>query len=240
MKYFGIFETVRVENGKAVLIDHHYKRIKRSAKVLKIPFSLSFEEFKEEIEKNASFPVSLVRLTIFKDGSYEVSSRVCEKKEEVSLILIDDIRRNFSPLSLHKKVDIMDSLYALEKAKERGGDEALLLDVNGFVSETAFANIFFVKNGIFFTPSLRTGCLSGTRRSFLIKTLRQMGVPVFEGFYTLKDLFLADEVFIVSARYDIARVKNINGKELPPLPIKSYRERLLKLFSYSSSPNLLP
>jgi branched-subunit amino acid aminotransferase/4-amino-4-deoxychorismate lyase len=230
MRYFGVFETVRVENGKSVLVDYHYKRLKRSAKVLKIPLKLSFEEFKEEIEKNACFPLSLVRFTLFKDGKYEISCRVCEKKKKVSLFLVKEIRRNFSPLTLHKKIDIMDSLYAFEIAKNKGYDEALLLDVNGFISETAFANIFFVKNGVFFTPSLKTGCLPGTRREFLIRTLKQMGIPVFEGFYTLKDLILADEVFITSARYDVAKVEKIGEKKLESPPIKSYTERVKKLF----------
>ncbi len=226
-KNFGIFETVRVEKGKAVLVDYHYRRMKRSSECLEIPLSLSLEKFKEEIEKNAKFEISLVRLTLYRNGNYDVSSRPCEKKDSVTLIPVNSIRRCYSTLSLHKTIDIMDSLYALEEARRKGGDEALLFDTNGFISETAFANIFFVKDGVFFTPSLKTGCLPGTRREFILELLKEMGVPAFEGFYTLKDLLSADEIFITSARYDTAWVKRIGEEEFKEPNGKSWSKRTL-------------
>ena len=225
-KGFGIFETVRVEKGRAILVDYHYRRMKRSSECLEIPFSFSLKKFKEEIERNAKFEVSLVRLTLYRNGNYDVSSRPCEKKDSVTLIPVDSIRRYYSTLSLYKTIDIMDSLYALEEAKRKGGDEALLFDTNGFISETAFANIFFVKDGVFFTPSLKTGCLPGTRREFILELLKEMGVPAFEGFYTLEDLLSADEVFITSARYDAAWVKRIGKKEFKEPNGKSWSERI--------------
>lgn len=223
---FGIFETVRVERGKTVLVDYHYKRMRRSSNFLEIPFSLSLKEFKEEIEARANFEVSLVRFSLYKDGRYKISSRPCEKKESVVLVPVSSIRRYYSPLSIHKTIDIMDSLYAFEEAKKKGGDEALLLDTNGFISETAFANIFFVKENVIFTPSLQTGCLCGTRREFILELLKEMRVPVFEGFYTLKNLYTADEVFITSARYDAALVKQIGKRETKQMEGKSWSERI--------------
>lgn len=234
-KGFGIFETVRVEKGKAILVDHHYRRMKRSSECLEIPLSLSLKKFKEEIEKNAKFEVSLVRLTLYRNGNYDVSSRPCEKKGSITLIPVDSIRRYYSTLSLHKTIDIMNSLCALEEARKKGGDEALLFDTNGFISETAFANIFFVKDGVFFTPSLKTGCLPGTRRKFILGLLKEMGVPAFEGFYTLEDLLSADEVFITSARYDAAWVKRIGEKEFKEPNGKSWSKRILDIIYESKS-----
>ena len=234
-KSFGIFETVRVEKGKAILVDYHYRRMKQSSECLEIPFSLSLKKFKEEIEKNAKFEVSLVRLTLYRNGNYDISSRPCEKKGSVTLIPVDSIRRYCSTLSLHKTIDIMDSLYALEEARRKGGDEALLFDTDGFISETAFANIFFVKEGVFFTPSLKTGCLPGTRREFILELLKKMEVAVFEGFYTLENLLSADEVFITSARYDVARVRRIGKKEFKEPNGKSWSERILDLICESNS-----
>ena len=222
----GIFETVRVEKGKAVLVDYHYRRMKRSSECLEIPFSFSLEKFKEEIERNAEFEVSLVRLTLYRNGNYDISSRPCEKKGSVTLIPVDNIKRCYSALSIYKTIDTMDSLYALEKARRKGGDETLLFDTNGFISETAFANIFFVKDNVFFTPSLKTGCLPGTRREFILELLREMEIPAFEGFYTLEDLLSADEVFITSARYDTVLVKRIGKKELKKPNGKSWSERI--------------
>ena len=84
-----------------------------------------------------------------------------------------------------------------------------------------------MKDGILFTPSLKTGCLPGTRREFILELLKEMGVPTFEGFYTLEDLLSADEVFITSARYDAAWVKRIGKKEFKEPNGKSWSERIL-------------
>jgi len=225
-RYFGIFETVRVENGIPVLLSYHYERILKSSRSLGIPFSLDEESFKELLLNNATFPVSLVRFTVFRDGSVEVKARPCEKREKVHLIPVRKVKRCYSELSLHKTIDIMDSIFALEVAKEAGGDEALLFSVDGFISETAFANIFFVKDGIFYTPSLKTGCLPGTRRAFILDLLKTMGVPCIEGFFTLRELLNADEVFITSARDDAVPVVKVGNRELKKALGKSWAERI--------------
>ncbi|ADY73360.1 aminotransferase class IV [Desulfurobacterium thermolithotrophum DSM 11699] len=226
---FGIFETVRVENGKAIFVNYHFRRLKKSSKLLKIPLSLSLEEFKKRIEESADYEVSLVRLTLYKNGNYNIYSRPCQKKTSVTLIPVNSIKRYYSPISLHKTIDIMDSIYAIEEARKLGGDEALLFDINGFISETAFANIFFVKDGVFFTPSLKTGCLPGTRREFILNLLKEMDIPIFEGFYSLEDLISADEVFITSARYDVAQVKRVGKVELKTPAGKSWGKRILDI-----------
>ena len=129
----------------------------------------------------------------------------------------------------------MDSIFALETAKKAGGDEALLFSVDGFISETAFANIFFVKDGVFYTPSIKTGCLPGTRRTFILDLLKTMGVPCIEGFFTLKELLDADEVFITSARDDAVPVVKIGNKNLKEVNGKRWAERIKEIIKESFS-----
>jgi len=226
MERFGIFETVRVENGKPVLIEYHYSRMERSSRLLSIPFSLSLSEFKTQIVKAAGTGTKLVRFTLFKSGKVELEPRECLKRESVSLFPVYSVKRCFSALSCHKTVDVMDSLYALEEAKRKGFDEALLFDAKGFVSETAFANVFFYRNGILFTPSIKTGCLPGTRREFIKEVCSEMGVPVVEGFFEIKELLQADEVFITSAREDICPVRKIGNYPLKEVEGKPFYTRL--------------
>ena len=214
MERFGVFETVRVENGRAVLIDYHYRRLKGSSLSLELPFSLSLKEFREKVERAAGSGTKLVRFTLFKNGKVEIETRECLKRNCVSLLPVYSVKRYFSSISLHKKVDIMDSLFALSEAQKRGYDEALLFDEKGFVSETAFANVFFYRNGILFTPSLKTGCLPGTRREFIKNLCKEMGLPLIEGFFELKELLTADEVFITSAREDTCPVVKIGEYHL--------------------------
>lgn len=222
MERFGIFETVRVENGKPILIEYHYRRFKRSSTTLNIPFHFSFEEFTRKVVEAAGDGTKLVRIALFKNRQVEINVRTCRKRNAVTLLPISSIKRCFSPLTLHKTVDIMDSLFAIKEAQKRGYDEALIFDEKGFVSETAFANIFFYSNGTLFTPSLKTGCLPGTRREFIKNLCRNMGIPLIEGFFHLDDLLSADEIFITSAREDVCpvvRIKNFPIKEPPGKPL---------------------
>jgi len=228
-KNFGIFETVRIERGVPVLFRYHFRRITESARALSIPFSFDEEGFKKLLVENAAHPVSLVRFTLYGDGSFEVVSRPCEKRERVRLIPVKSVKRCYSVLSLHKTIDIMDSMQAIGMAREAGGDEALLFSANGFVAEAAFANLFFVKEGIFYTPALETGCLPGTRRTFIIDLLETMNVPCVEGFFTLQDLFEADEVFITSAREDAVLVVGIGDRELRRVSGRSWAERIKRI-----------
>ncbi len=224
---FGVFETVRVENRKAVFPELHYQRLMFSCRELSIPISstLSLEDFKQKVESSANFPISLVRFTVYGDGTFSASSRICNIKKEITLFPCFAMRRVKTPLSSHKIIDIMNLLYALKEARKRGYDEALLFDANCFVSEACFANVFFVKDGVFFTPSLDTGCLPGTRRKLVMKIVQDMGIPLFEGCFKREELLSADEVFLTSARYDVVRVKKF-GKKVYPKVGKSWAERL--------------
>jgi len=210
----GLFETLRVENGKAVFPELHFKRLMLSCRKLSIPVpKLSVEEFVQKVESFCNHPVSLVRFTIYSSGSFSTSSRRCEEKSTVSLLPYEKVKRVRDELSLFKTTDTFSSIFAAEEVRRKGFDEAVLFDPFGFVSEACFANIFFVKNGVFFTPSLETGCLPGTRRWLVMKILEKMGVPCIEGFYRLSDLLSADEVMLTSSRYDVVRVERIGDRE---------------------------
>ncbi|SNR65086.1 aminotransferase class IV [Desulfurobacterium atlanticum] len=228
MEKFGIFETVRVENGKAVFISYHYERLRKSAVSLDIPFSISLEKFNSVVEKECGDGLNLVKFVLYHDGNFTVSTRECFVPKEVSLTFDFSVRRKKDFLSDFKTLSIYDSLYALLKAKNKGFDEVVLLDTSGFVSETAFANIFFLKNGVVFTPSLETGCLPGTRREIVIEILKEMGVPVIEGFFKPEFLLSAEEAFITSARYDVVRVSYIDGKKFKVEGI-SFTDRVKKV-----------
>ncbi len=232
MKRKGIFETVRIEKGRAVLLSLHFDRLRKGASFLDIPLGLSLEDFAEIILSGCSNDSCLVRFTLFSDGSYTVSGRPCVKRDSVKLLPLYSVRRNFSPLSLVKKLDIMDSLYALGVAEKKGYDEAVLFDPCGFLSEAAFANIFFLKGGVLFTPSLKTGCLPGTRRTFLIDLCREMGISVIEGFFRLEELLQADEVFITSAREDAVPVVQIGSFRLSLPKGKPFYQRFKEVIYF--------
>ncbi len=209
-----LIETVRVERGKVVLVNYHYRRLKRGALTLGLPFPFKEEEeFKELFLKEAGKeekPV-LVRLLLKESGEVEINKRECKKREGVRLKSVYSVKRSYGLISEFKtSVGAEVSKLAFKEATSLGYDEALTYSSGGFISECAFANIFFFKDGVLFTPSLKTGCLRGTRREFVINLCKEMGVPVVEGFFGVKELLLADEVFITSAREDTCPVIGID------------------------------
>ncbi len=231
-KKFGVFETVRIENGKAVLIDYHYARLCESVKLLGIPFNFSVNKFKELLEKDSKGTI-LRKFTLYEDGSFLIEERPVKKRNSVSLIFVEEIKRCYSKISSIKTTDIANSLLALKLANQRGGDEALLLSTNGFISETAFANVFFVKGETFYTPSLRTGCLNGTRRRFILDLVKKLGINLIEGYFTLSDLYDADEVFITSARDDAVIVSRINEITFE-IKGKTWASRIKEVIAFSN------
>jgi branched-subunit amino acid aminotransferase/4-amino-4-deoxychorismate lyase len=205
---YGIFETVRVESGRAVLAPYHYRRMRGSAKLLGLPFELSYREFKERVEAEALYPVSLVRLSLTEEG-LSFSCRPCKKRDSVALLPFYSVRRVPSLLSRHKLLDATPSFFALRRANRAGFDEALLFSPEGYLSETAFANLFFLKRGVLYTPSLDCGPLKGTRREFILELCRELKLPVVEGKFRLKELLSADEAFITSAREDACPITKV-------------------------------
>jgi len=231
-----LIETVRVERGRAVLLPYHYERLKRGALALEIPLEISPEEFKELLLwkwEESGGGVKLVRLSVNEEGSISLSARECEKRERVRLKSVYSVKRVFSALSPHKTKEGAEfSRFALKEAKRAGYDEALTYSPEGFVSECAFANIFFVKGGVLFTPGLKTGCLRGTRREFVVNLAREVGIPVVEGFFEVRELLTADEVFITSAREDACPVVEIDGFRLGELPGKPLYRRIREVIEW--------
>jgi 4-amino-4-deoxychorismate lyase len=74
-------------------------------------------------------------------------------------------------------------------------DEVILLSAKGQVSEAGSSNIFWVKDGAYFTPSLNSGCISGIGRKQIIKKLKQLEMVLIEGEFSPSELLQADKVF---------------------------------------------
>ena len=83
--------------------------------------------------------------------------------------------------------------------EDAGFDDMIILDEKGRISELLYSNIFWIKNGIFYTPSLQTGCIKGVMRSYLIDKLIIDGITLREVNSPPEKLFLADHVIATNA-----------------------------------------
>ncbi len=108
----------------------------------------------------------------------------------------------------------INSVMAKQEATKAGFDEALLLDVNGFVSEGSGENVFVVKNGTITTPPLSGSILAGITRATVIDLAREEGIPLVEAPVTRDQLFLADEVFLTGTAAEVTPVREVNHRSI--------------------------
>lgn len=106
----------------------------------------------------------------------------------------------------------INSVMAKQEAKLDGFDEAILTDVNGYVSEGSGENIFIVKNGTITTPPLSASILAGITRETLMTLAREAGITVREEYVTRDELYLADEVFFTGTAAEVTPVIEVDHR----------------------------
>ena len=116
---------------------------------------------------------------------------------------------SLSPLAGIKSCNYLERLIARDEAKRRGFDDCYQLNEKGAVTSGTSANIFWIKDGQLYTPSLETGCLPGTTREFVIANSDCMEVVA-----GVEELRSADEVFLTSAGIGVLQVARFEGRKL--------------------------
>jgi len=107
----------------------------------------------------------------------------------------------------------VNSQLAKREAKEAGFDEALLLDVDGYISEGPGENIFIVKHGALQTTPM-TSILGGITRDAMICLARERGIPIVQERFTRDDLYLADEAFFTGTAAEVTPIREVDGRQI--------------------------
>lgn len=107
-----------------------------------------------------------------------------------------------------------NSSMAKREAKMAGFDEAILMDVNGYVSEGAGENLFIVKQGKLLTPPLSASILEGVTRDSVLTLAREEGIPVSEEMLTRDQLYLADEAFFTGTAAEISPIREVDHRAI--------------------------
>ncbi len=122
-----------------------------------------------------------------------------------------------------------NSILANHEATEHGYDEALLLDVDGFVAEGAGENLFTVKNGKIYEPEL-TSALSGITRDTVITLAQEMGYQVISKRLTRDDLYIADEAFFSGTAAEVTPIRELDGRVIGEGRRGPVTSRIQKMF----------
>jgi branched-chain amino acid aminotransferase len=112
------------------------------------------------------------------------------------------------------------------RAADPAADEAVIRDLEGYVTEGATSNVFFVDGGTLRTPSTRLPILPGVTRGVVLDVAREEGLPVETGRYTVRDLQAADEVFLTNTTWELRPVASVDGVSLETGPMTRLLSRL--------------
>ena len=107
----------------------------------------------------------------------------------------------------------MNSMLALQEALKDGYDEAMLLDVDGFVAEGSGENIFLVRNGVIYTPDL-TSALDGITRNTIFVLAKECGLEIIEKRITRDEVYIADEVFFTGSAAEVTPVREVDNRTI--------------------------
>jgi branched-chain amino acid aminotransferase len=122
-----------------------------------------------------------------------------------------------------------NSILAHQEVANEGYDEALLLDVDGYVAEGAGENLFIVKKGKLYTPDL-TSCLEGITRETIIALAEELGVPVIEKRITRDEVYCAEEAFFTGTAAEVTPIRELDNRPIGQGRRGPVTERIQKLF----------
>lgn len=250
----GVWEGFRLHKGMLVFLDEHYNRLFQGAKAVGMDLKMSRDEITKAVWKTldangmkdgvhirlmftrgvkktpsqdprltASGP-NLVIIAEYKQADPE------SKKRGIKLFT-STIRRG-SPdyldprLNCHSKIH---EVQALIQAQEAGADEALMLDIHGFVSTCNATNFFMVKDEEVWT-STGQYCMNGITRNKVIKVCDKAGIPCFQKNFSLFDAYGAEEAFVTGSFGGLTPVTEIDGRIISKSVPGSMTRRLQKLY----------
>jgi len=232
----GVWEGLRLHNGVLVFLKDHLDRLFQGAKAIVMDLRMSREEITEMIHKTLKAndmtdgvhvrvmftrgikktPSQDPRLTVsgpnlviiaeYKKADPESSNRGVK-------LFTSTIRRG-SPdyldprLNCHSKIH---EVQALIQALEAGADEALMLDINGFVSTCNATNFFMVKDGQVWT-STGQYCMNGITRKKIIEICEMNNIPCHQKNFSLFDVYGSDEAFVTGSFGGLTPVTEIDGR----------------------------
>lgn len=222
----GLFETMAAAEGEVPDLVRHYARLTKGAALLRIPVPLSLpalESATRALLAANEMQGAALRLTLTR-GPGPRGLLPPEPPAPTILITIAPLpqllgplrlitatirRDESSPLSALKTLNYLPGVLARIEAAERGADDALLLNSQGYVAETSAANLFVRLEGAWFTPPVTDGALPGIRRGKLLVAGR-----VREARLTPAQLFQAEAIFAGNALL-LRPVAAIDGRPIP-------------------------
>jgi branched-chain amino acid aminotransferase len=230
----GVFEGVRAYGGRVFRLKEHVRRLFDSAQAIMLCIPMSQEEMGEAIletlRKN-NFKNAYIRPIVTRGpGDLGLDPNKCCGSTviiiavewgamygdlyEIGLTAISVAVRRNSPDAVSpnvKSLNYLNNIMAKIEANIKGGNEAIILDAQGRISEGSGDNIFVIKDGRILTPYTLNN-LKGITRDAVIELARARGIEVLERDLGLFDLYTGDEMFVTGTAAEVAPVTRVDGR----------------------------
>jgi branched-chain amino acid aminotransferase len=231
----GIYETLRAYDGMLFHLEGHLERLQHSADSIALRLPMPLEGIGQALYDTVTanqLRDAYVRIQVSRGpGEIGLDPALCSAPTTVIVakqfhpypeklfaegvpVAIVKTRRNH-PLALDpsiKGTNFLNNILAKIEAIRANVYEAVMLNWEGHVAEGTVSNIFFVKDGVLFTPSLQTGILKGVTRTLVLDLARKEGIQTREGLIQPAELTAADECFITNTTVEIMPVTRIDDK----------------------------
>lgn len=248
----AVWEGLRVYNGRIFQLDAHLDRLLDSAKALAFVQIPTRAEVKEAIFDtlcaNGMRDGVHIRLTLTRGKKITSGMNPQLNQYGPCLIVLAEwkppvydqdgirlitsaIRRN-SPQCIDSKIhhnNLINNILAKIEANVAGVDDAIMLDLNGFVSETNATNVFLVKRNVLLTPHADS-CLPGITRRLVMELARSNSIPLVERNLSLAEVYSADEMFTTGTMGELAPVLEVDGRTIGAGEAGPFTRRLQLLY----------
>ena len=231
----GVFEGIRVYNGRIFELEAHMKRLYESAKVIRLEVPMSKSKLISAVEKTAEANGVIdgyIRLGVTRGvGTLGLNPFICEGGR--LFIIADNIQlypeelyekgmkvisattvRNH-PLALPpqvKSLNYLNNILAKIEALDNDVPEAIMYNHEGYVAEATGDNVFIVRDSVIYTPPVEAGALEGITRGIVIKLAREEKLGVVEKNLTRCDLYICDEFFLTGTAAEVIGIVEIDGR----------------------------
>ena len=249
----GIFEGIRIYNGRIFECDMHMRRLYLSAKAVRLEIPYSKEQLVEamyETVRANGFTDCYIRLVVTRGiGTLGIDPRKCGRPsvfviadliqlypkdlyaKGIPIITSSIVRTHPNALSPRvKSLNYLNNILAKIEANDAGVMEAVMLNQLGSVAECTADNIFIVQNGLVLTPLPTEGILEGITRAVMLRLCAKLGIPCQERTIQRHDLYTADECFLTGTGAEVMPVTMVDKRVIGDGAVGPITKRLMEAF----------
>ena len=252
----GVFEGIRVYEGKVFRLAEHVERLYDSARSIRLEIPMTREQMAHAVNDTVTANTKrngYIRLLVTRGAGYlgldprkATNPQIIIIVDDITLyppelyengmeiVTVSTIRNHPNALNPRiKSLNYLNNILAQIEAVQAGCFEALMLNHKGEVAECTGDNIFIVKRGVLKTPPPDAGILEGVTRGAVLELARAAKIPVQETALTRHDVYTADECFLTGTAAEVVPVVKCDGRAIGtgrPGPItRQLRERFHQL-----------